>query len=273
MTTSTRDNADAARSSASQLQQSAPFQAAARTGFAVNGLLHIVIGVIALQVAFGGGGSADQSGALANIAQEPFGRVVLWVVAVGLWALGAFYLLDGALVRGTDRDDWGRRAKAFGKGVAYVVIGFTAATFASGGSSDSSQQSTSLSAKLLATPGGVALLVVLGLAVLAIGVYLVVKGIRRTFLDDIRRPPGGLGHATELVGAIGYVAKGVAIAVVGILFGAAAFTSDASKAKGLDGAVQALAELPFGKVILTAVALGLIAFGVYSFVRARYGRL
>jgi Domain of Unknown Function (DUF1206) len=273
MTSSTGDTADAARSSASRVQQSAPFQAAARTGFAVNGLLHLVIGGIALKVAFGAGGSADQSGALGRIASEPFGLVVLWVVAVGLWALGAFYLLDGALVRGTDSDAWGERAKAFGKGVAYVVIGFTAATFASGGSSDSSHQSRSVSAKLLATPGGVILLVVVGLAVIAIGGYLAVKGIRRTFLEDIRRPPAGLGRATELVGTIGYAAKGVAIAVVGILFVTAAFTSDASKARGLDGAVQTLADLPFGKVILTAVALGLIAFGVYGFVRARYGRL
>jgi hypothetical protein len=262
------------RSTASSIHDSTAFRAAARVGFAVNGLLHILIGALALGVAFGSGSQeADQGGALQQLASNPLGAGVLWVVVVGLFALGLFQVLTAALVRGSDKDAWFARAKEGGKGIAYLAVGFTAFRVATGGSSDSSQQTQSFSATLLSSPWGVALLVLVGLGTVAIGVYFVVKGVKKKFLADITLPSGPTGDATTTLGLVGYIAKGVAIAVVGILFIVAAFTSDASKASGLDGALKSLAQLPFGVVILTAVALGLIAFGVYSFVRARYARL
>jgi hypothetical protein len=256
-------------STAARAQNSKPLEIGARVGFAVNGLLHILIGGIALGVAFGGGGSADQSGALGQLASNPVGAVVLWVIVVGLAALGAFSILTAIVEKGETKD----RVKDAAKGVAYLAVAATALRFALGGSSDSSQQTESLSATLLETPGGVVLLVVLGLAVIGVGVYFVVKGARQKFRDDISTPSGTVGKATVVTGTVGYVAKGIAIAVVGILFVVAAFTADASKASGLDGALKSLVELPFGVAVLTVVALGLIAFGVYSFLRARLARL
>jgi len=258
-----------AKATASRVQNSKPLEIGARIGFAVNGLLHIFIGGIALGVAFGGGGEADQGGALGQLASNPVGAVVLWVITVGLFALGLFELLTAAISSGDTKD----RVKDAAKGVAYLAVGVTALRFAMGGSSDSSQQTEGLSKGLLGTPGGVILLVALGLAVIAIGVYFVVKGVRQKFLDDIAAPRGTVGKATVVTGTVGYVAKGVAVAVVGVLFLVAAFTSDATKAAGLDGALKSLAALPLGVVVLTAVALGLIDFGVYSFVRARFARL
>jgi hypothetical protein len=249
-------------STASQVKNSKPLEIGARIGFAVNGLLHILIGGIALGVAFGSDGEADQGGALGQLASNPVGAVVLWVIVVGLAALGLFSLLSAVV----DTDD---KLKNAAKGIAYLAVGFTALRFAQGGSSDSSDTTESLSATLLGTPGGVILLVVLGLGVIAIGVYFVVKGARRKFLDDI----SGAGRATRVTGTVGYIAKGIAVAVVGILFIVAAVTTDATKASGLDGALKSLADLPFGVLILAVVALGLIAFGIYSFVRARKARL
>jgi len=249
-------------STASRARNSKPLEIGARVGFAVNGLLHLLIGGIALGVAFGGGGEADQGGALGELASNPVGQVVLWVIVVGLVALGVFSILTAVV-------DKNEKLKNAGKGVAYLAVGGTALTFALGGSSDSSQTTESLSAKLLETPGGVILLVVLGLAVIAIGVYFVVKGAKKKFLDDIT----GAGRATVVTGTIGYIAKGIAIGVVGILFVVAAFTADATKAMGLDGALKSLASLPLGVLILAAVAIGLIAFGIYSFLRARSARL
>ncbi|MET1052246.1 MAG: DUF1206 domain-containing protein, partial [Mycetocola sp.] len=109
--------------------------------------------------------------------------------------------------------------------------------------------------------------------VLAVGVYFVVKGVKKKFLEDITAPGGQTGRTVTRLGQVGYIAKGVAIAVVGILFGVAAFTHDPSEATGLDGALKSLAQLPLGPVILAVVALGLIAYGVYCFARARYARL
>ena len=245
----------------------------ARTGFAVNGLLHILIGGIALGVAFGSGGSADQGGALGQLASNPGGVFVLWVITIGLWALGLFQVLEAFLVRGTDKDAWVRRAKEGGKAVAYLAIGFSAFSVATGGGSDSAGQTQGLTAQLLATPGGVFLVVILGLGVIGIGVYFIVKGYKKKFLEDVALPAGKTGRTVTMLGRIGYIAKGIAIVVVGILFCVAAFTSDASEATGLDGALKALVALPLGVVILTVIALGLIAYGVYCFARAKYARL
>jgi hypothetical protein len=115
--------------------------------------------------------------------------------------------------------------------------------------------------------------VVLGLAVGAIGVYFVTKGIRRKFLEDVSLPAGTHGKTITGLGVLGYVAKGVAIAIVGVLFVVAAVTADPSEATGLDGALKTLAELPFGTVILLLVAFGLAAYGLYCFARARYARV
>lgn len=267
------DTADQARGTAARVQQSRPLRIAARAGYAVNGLLHVLIGGIALGVATGGGGEADQGGALGQLAGTPGGAVVLWVVVVGLWGLGLFQLLEAALVRGTDGDDWAERAKEGGKGIAYLAVGVTAFTVARGGSTDSSEQTQTLSARLLAAPGGVALLVVLGLAVAAIGGYFVVKGVRQGFRDDVTVPGGAKGRGVVALGVVGYVAKGVVLALVGVLFVVAAVQGDASEATGIDGALKSLAGVPAGVVLLVLVAVGLVAYGAFQFVRARRAKL
>jgi len=272
MNNSVGEATESVRSGARAVHDNKAFQLAARAGYAVNGVIHILIGGIAAAVAFGSGGDADQSGALDQVAHAPFGFALLWFLAVGLAALGLFQLVEVVLIRGTDKESWGDRAKEGGKGVAYLAVGASAATYATGGSSDSGEQTQSLSARLLAAPGGVVVLVVLGLAVAAIGVYFVSKGARRTFLDDIAPPAGKTSTAATASGVVGYIAKGVAIAIVGVLFVVAAVTADPDEATGLDGALKTLADLPFGTVILLVVAFGLVAYGLYCFIRARYRR-
>ncbi|WP_353987800.1 DUF1206 domain-containing protein [Ruicaihuangia caeni] len=266
-------SAASARATASRLQDNHAFQLATRTGFAVNGLLHLLIGGIAFGIAFGSGGEADQGGALSGLAASPGGVLVLWVVAIGLLALGLFQVLEALLIRGTDTTAWTGRAKEGGKAIAYLAIGFSAASTAMGSGSDSERQTQGMTSTLLSTPGGVFLVVLLGLGVLAIGVYFIVKGANKKFLRDIAAPAGKAGRSITMLGRIGYFAKGIAIAVVGILFCVAAITSDPSEATGLDGALKSLAELPLGPAILTVVALGLMAYGVYCFARAKYARL
>lgn len=97
-----------------------------------------------------------------------------------------------------------------------------------------------------------------------------VKGVKRRFLDDLSRSPG---RWAVLAGQLGYIAKGVALAVVGLLFVSAAVRSKPSEAGGLDAALRTLLDQPFGVALLLAVAIGLACYALYSFVRARYGRL
>ena len=261
---------NAARSS----RTSSPVRFLARGGFAVNGAVNAVIGIIAIGIAVSGGGSADQSGAFGAIASNPGGVVVLWVTAVALAALGLWYLVGSFFLHA---DDTKKRAVKIaidaGKGIGYLALAGTALGFAVGSGGDSSQQSTSFTATLLSNPGGVILIVVLGLAICAIGIYMIHKGVTRGFEDDIRMPAGTTGKGVRVLGTAGYVARGIALFIVGVLFAVAAFTADPEKATGLDGALKALAGLPFGKILLVVVGLGFIAYGAYSVARARYAKL
>jgi hypothetical protein len=253
---------------------SRPVEMLARVGYAVNGLLHGLIGGLAIAVATGAGGDADQSGALTALAANPAGAAVLWVVVIGLGALGLWSLLQMALVRESDRKRrWTKRLKEGGKAVAYLALAATAARFATGGSADSQEQTQDFSAGLLAQPFGVVLLVLVALLVIGIGVYFIIKGAKKKFLEDIREPGGSAGRATEVLGMVGYIAKGVALVVVGILFAVAAFTTDAERATGLDGALKALSDLPFGVAVLIAVGIGFLAYGLFCVVRAFRARL
>ncbi|MET4783726.1 DUF1206 domain-containing protein [Glaciihabitans sp. UYNi722] len=256
-------------------QNSTALKMLARLGYAVNGLLHVLIGVIAISVAVGAGGAeADQSGALSQLASNPAGIALLWVIVVGLFALGLWQIVSGFLVRESDaKKRWGKRLSEFGKAVAYLAIGVTALIFALGGSKSSAGSSKSASAQLIVAPGGVFVLVVVGLAIFGIGVFFVVRGATKKFEKDLTLPSGSTARVVVVLGVVGYVAKGIALAVVGILFVVAAFTLDPSQASGMDGALKSLASLPFGVVILIAVGVGLIAYGLYLGARARWGRL
>ena len=261
---------------AAQAKNSPVLSVLARTGYAVNGILHVLIGGIAIGVASGAGtgSGADQSGALGALAAAPGGVFVLWVIVVGLAALGIWQLLSAVLVREPDATKRAAHIAAeLGKAVAYLAIAVTALTFALGGSSNSASSTKSFSATLLASPGGVILLVVVGLGVLAIGVVFVVRGVRQSFTKHIRVPAGTVGKAVVALGVVGYVAKGIAVGVVGILFIVAAATADPSQATGLDGALRSMLRLPFGGTVLVAVGIGVIAYGLYCFARARLAKL
>jgi hypothetical protein len=122
----------------------------------------------------------------------------------------------------------------------------------------------------MAKPFGQVLVAAVGLAVIGVGIYHVVKGWKRKFLADLDSNPGPW---VVKAGRFGYIAKGIALAVVGVLFGLAALHENAKEATGLDGALRSFLGAPFGRVILTLVALGFVAYGIYSFARARHARV
>ena len=272
---SAKSGAESAGRAAQQAGNNPHLKTLARVGYAVNGLLHGLIGAIAISLAVGAGAqSADQSGALGQVAKSPGGVFVLWVIVIGLAALGLWQILQAFLVPGSDaKKVWAHRLKEIGKGVAYLFVAGTALTVALNGSANSSQSTSSASASVLALPGGPVLLMIAGLGVLAIGAYFVYKGVAKKFTEDLAVPSGTVGTVTVGLGVFGYVAKGIAVGVVGILVIVAGFTVDPSQSTGLDGALHSLAALPFGVAILVLVGLGLIAYGLYCFFRARFARL
>ncbi|BBY16681.1 DUF1206 domain-containing protein [Mycolicibacterium litorale] len=252
------------------------FEYAARAGFAASGVLHLLVGYIILQIALGSGGNADQSGALATLAGQTGGKVVLWVATIGLIALGLWRLAEafigskpGERATGEDSPAW-KRAKSVGLAIANFAIAFSAMQFATGSGQSSGQQNSGISAQLMQSGWGKLLLVLVGLGVIAVGGYHVYKGATKKFFKDLR-VSGGTGITA--VGVAGYVAKGLVLAGAGILVIVATLQADPAKASGLDAAVKTLGQAPFGKFLLIVAAVGIAAFGAYSFVRSRYGRM
>jgi hypothetical protein len=171
---------------------------------------------------------------------------------------------------GEGMDAWAGRGKAVAKAVVYLVLGWTTLSFARGKQSSSKQQTVDFTASMLQSTAGRVLVVVIGLVIIGVGVYHVYKGATKRFLRDLTENPGTF--ATR-AGQIGYIAKGVALAIVGLLFVVAGVTRRARTAGGLDTALHTLREQPMGPALLTLVAIGLVAYGVYSFARARYARV
>jgi hypothetical protein len=252
----------------------------ARVGLIAYGLVHVLIGWLALQLAwFGGGESADQSGALSTLAESPVGGPLLWVLGLGLFALALWQAAEalrwrhGLASSGRQRRTaLVRTGKAVAKAVLYAALGWLALQVANG-TETSSEESTDQAAEgVIGLPGGRLLVGVVALAVLGAAAYHVHKGWTKTFLRgiDTSQSSPSARRWIERVGQIGYPAKGVALLVVGGLLAWAALSYDADKAAGLDGALRTVQDAPFGAWLLTLIALGLVAFGVFCFARARY---
>lgn len=253
------------------------FEYTARAGFAVSGVLHLLVGYLILRIALGSGGNADQSGALATLAQQTGGAVLLWAVAVGLFALGLWRVAEAIVGprpgEGSGRfsDDtpaW-KRVKSLSLAVVNFAIAFSAARFAMGSGQQSSQQNAGLSAQMMQSGWGKVLLIAVGLGLIGVGGYHVYKGAAKKFLKDLRVS----GTGVTAVGIVGYTAKGLVLAGAGVLVTVATLQADPAKASGLDAAVKTLGQAPFGKFLLVVAAVGIAAFGVYNFVRARSGRM
>ena len=267
---------ESGKTAATAAQNSRILRTLARIGYVVLGIVHIVIGAIAISVAQGAGnGEADQGGAMQQVASWPFGGVLLWVIALGLLALGLWQVAEAFLVHEPDaKKKWGYRVKYVGTAIAYIAIAVTALIYALGGRSDSDQSTQTFSAQLLAAPGGVILLVLIGLVILGVGIAFVYRGATRKFEKHLDVPGSGPARTGIITfGTVGYIAKGVAVAIVGVLFVVAAVTADPEAAGGLDDALKSLASLPFGVFVLWLVGAGLIVYGIFCFARARYAKM
>jgi hypothetical protein len=265
---------------ARRVERSAPVAILGRAGMVCYGAVHIIVALLALRIATEGGDqTADQKGAIEEIAATTFGGVVLWVLAIGLIAFAGWQVLLAAIgYRWRDKKRT-RVAKRIGSVIRVVVsvsIAIAAIRMVTGGGSgeDSNQKQQTFTAKLFELPAGRLLVGAAALILIGYGVATFVSGARQKFMKDlnISELPAGSARWVRRLGMIGYLAKGVAIAIVGVLLGLAAIRSNSAEAGGLDAALRTLAGQPFGPVLLIAVALGFAAFGIYCFAAARSHR-
>ena len=261
-----------------RVTDSSAFETTARVGYAVSGVLHLLIAYIVVRLAFGSAGNADQSGALATLAAQRGGAVALWVVAVGLAGLACWRLAESVVGSHPnepgDRDEGAKKLVKRGKSIAlaivYAGIALTAVRFATGGGKSNSADNASLTARLLQSGWGKAVLLVAAIGIIAVGGYHVYKGVSQKFEDDLKVSGR---TAVFVLGTAGYAAKGLVLGGAGVLLVVATLTADPAKGAGLDAAVKSLGQAPFGRVLLVAAALGLAAYGGYCFVLARFARM
>lgn len=262
------------RSAARRAERNSVLRTLARSGYAANGIMHGMIGVIVLLAAFGGSGEADQTGAFRSIASAPWGFALLWALAIGLVALAAWHAVAGIGARRPKRTQRvGILASEIGQALVFAALGAVAASVALGARPSAERAAEEASRGVLAVAGGPILLGAAGLGVGIAGVAFLVMGVRRSFRTKVEFPRSGWGHALAGLGVVGFVAKGIALAIVGVLLVIAAVEVRPDTAGGLHGAVQALLRLPAGPVLGGAVGIGFVSYGVFSVFRARYARL
>lgn len=256
----------------------------ARVGLIARGVVYGGTGLIALQIARHGSqeSSADKVGALREIAERPFGRALLVVLCIGLLGYIAWRVAD-ATVGHRDADDeaerTGKRALAALKAVLYSILLVSAVRLvlrgpsAAGSPGDTKEES--LTARLLALTGGRWIVATVGVALMLGGLYIVYRGLGQKFDDklDTSEVGGVFGPIVDVLGTVGLAARGSVYALVGFVALKAAIDFDAEQANGFDGTLKLIAQQPYGEVLLTVTALGLMAFGLYSFAEARYRQL
>jgi hypothetical protein len=248
---------------AQKAQQSSLYDVSITLGLIAYGVVHLLIAWIALQLAWGKSNEeASQQGALQELAGKPFGGVLLWVVAIGLFALVIWKALEVAYGY---LDTW-KKVSSAGRAVVYLVLGISAVRVAvgSGGSSTSSERS--MTGRLMENPAGRVLVIIVGLVVIGIGVRQIYKAATKKFTEDLS---GIVPPAMITLGRVGYAAKGVVFIIAGALFAWAGISYEPAKAGGLDTALRTLKQQPYGSWLLTFMALGLACFGIYCFFWSR----
>ena len=248
----------------------------ARLGYAARGVVYLLVGGLALVAAFGGGRAVGTKGALAGLLSQPFGYVLLGIIAAGFLCFAAWRLAQALL----DADHLGDDAKALRKraarlGGAIIRLGLAASVVSlifgarSGGDDGAARDWT---AYVLSAPFGPWLVGLIALGIAAAGILFAIKGWTKRFEDELELDDRACTWVVPL-GRFGYVARGVLFVIVGGFLISAAVHANAREAKGLAGALQALQQQPYGWVLLAAAAAGLFSFGLFMLVVARYRRI
>ena len=264
-----------ARSHGHRVGRSRGFCWFARFGIAARGVVYVVIGVLAIQLALGDGGkAADQQGAMRTIAEQPLGTMLLAMVAIGLLGYSAWRLLRAALGGTHGQDDLKDRVDGVASGISYGIL-FAAAVKILAGSGGRGPDPDQAAGGVLGWPGGPWLVGVAGLVIVGVGLQQGYKGITRSFMENTNTDSmdDRVEHAYTAFGVFGHLARMAVFGLIGWFLIKAALDFDPDEAVALDGALAKVAHAPYGPLLLGIVAAGLIGFGAFSLVESRYRRV
>ncbi len=248
----------------------------ARAGLLSRAANYLVLGALVSAVLLGrGNAELDRRGAIETVSSGVAGHVMLVLLCIGFASYIAWQLLR-AVTRRSDQSELtnvGRRLLALGTAVVYAAFLVTAVRVQIGSGTKSPQSDQdSWTAKLLSAGGGRVVVVAAGVAIIGVGVALFGYAASRKFESplDTRAMSRPLRHVATILGVVGQSARGLVFAIIGGFVLSAALANDASRSKGLDASLRTLAGQRFGALVLSVVALGFLAFGLYSLVDARY---
>lgn len=253
----------------------------ARFGYATKGVVYMFVGALAALAATGfGGETTDTRGAMQAIEAKPFGKIALGIVAFGLVG----YVIWRWIQALADTEDKGTGLKGIAvrigyafSGLVYAGLSFTAArVLIDVGEPDSSSEvQQRWTERLMSMPYGSWLVELVGACVIGFGLYQIYKAFRAKFRKRLKL--GEMGRAKDnwatWSGRFGYAARGIVFILVGIFLIQAARHYNPSEVKGLDQVLQSLGQQSYGPWMLFVVAAGLVAYGFYMLVEARYRRI
>jgi hypothetical protein len=256
------------------------FEWLARAGLVARGAVYGIIGLLAVKLALGDGGkAADQQGALHTIAGQPFGKVLLILMAVGLAGYALWRLVRAAIGHGPEsgEDDAKERAGGLVSGLAYLALCVTAVQIliGAGGGGGPTSNPDKTTGGVLDWPGGQVLIGLVGVVIVGVGLEQAYQGIKRKFLEKSKTEQMGrrTRDAFTGVGVFGHLARAVVFALIGYFLVRAAIDYDPDEAIGLDGALAKLGDSAYGPFLLGVVAVGLLGFALYSMLDARYRKV
>jgi hypothetical protein len=252
----------------------------ARLGYLVKGVVYALIGILAVMAAFGSGGKTSGSrGVLGTIADGPFGQVLLVVIALGLFGYALWRFVQAFADpdhKGTDAEGIVKRVGYFISGVLYAGLGVAAVRLILGsGGGGGGSNADSWTAKLMAQPFGLWLVGIVGALTIGFGLYQLYKAYQADFFDKLKTAEMSASERTwtKRTGRAGLAARGVVFCIMGVFLIEAALNANPEEARGLGGALDTLAAQPYGPYLLGVVALGLLAYGIYCGVNARYRKI
>jgi len=263
-----------AKRAAEGAADSAPVGWMARAGLTARGLVYLLIGVLALLLALGSTGKqVDQRGALSELLSHSYGTVVVAALAVGFFGYALWRLSEAAFGVTGEGKGAGPRLKSLGRGIAYLVLTFTAVSALRGVGQSQSGQQESLTAQVMGHSGGRWVVGIVGAAVIGAGAAMVVEGWQLRFMRYFRNLPAQLRDYVRQLGRVGTIARGLVFMLIGVLLVSAAWRVDPKQAGGMDTAFRTVLAQPYGQVLGIAAALALVAFGIYGLAEARYRRV
>ena len=278
-TPSPQHAAQSAQHAAHSAARSDTVEKLARFGYAVKGVVYGLIGVLAIMAAFGSGGQTSGSrGVLDTIAGGPFGQVLLVLVAIGLFGYALWRFVQSIVDpdnKGTDAEGLVKRTGYFISGVIYAGLGIAAVRLLTGSGGGGGSNADSRTATLMEQPFGLWLVGIVGATIIGYGLYQLYKAKEASFFDKLKT---GQMSATERTwtkrsGRAGLAARGVVFGIICFFLIQAALSANPQEARGLGGALDTLAAQPYGPYLLGLVALGLVGYGVYCGVNARYRKI